>query len=128
MTDLVTANQTIFNFLSIFLIIVTLNDTQCVLHDWTDEECVKILKKCKEAITSKGKEGRVIIIDIVMESEKKDDESVETKLFFDMWMMVLVTGKERNEKEWAKLIFSAGFNDYKITPALGLRSIIEVYP
>ena len=77
---------------------------------------------------SKGKEGKVIIIDMVREDEKRDDESVETQLFFDMLMMVLVTGKERNEKEWAKLIFSAGFSDYKITPVLGLRSLIEIYP
>ena len=77
---------------------------------------------------SKGKEGKVIIIDMVREDEKRDDESVETQLFFDMLMMVLVTGKERNEKEWAELIFSAGFSDYKITPVLGLRSLIEIYP
>ncbi|CAJ1970735.1 unnamed protein product [Sphenostylis stenocarpa] len=99
-----------------------------VLHDWSDEECVNILKKCKEAMWKKGKEGKVIIIEMVMDNEKKDDESFETQLFFDMLMMVLVTGKERNEKEWFKLISSAGFNNYKITPVLGLKSLIEIYP
>ena len=89
---------------------------------------MKILKKCKEAIVSKGKEGKVIIIDMVIGNEKGDNESVETKLFYDMEMMVLVTGKERNEKEWAKLIFSAGFSNYTITAVLGSRSLIEVYP
>ncbi|KAK9192647.1 hypothetical protein WN944_003340 [Citrus x changshan-huyou] len=29
-----------------------------ILHDWNNEECVKILKKCKEAITSDGKKGK----------------------------------------------------------------------
>ena len=57
-----------------------------------------------------------------------DHESTETQLFFDMLMMVLVTGRERNQEEWAKLFFAAGFSDYKITPLLGLRSVIEVYP
>ncbi|RDX83178.1 Trans-resveratrol di-O-methyltransferase, partial [Mucuna pruriens] len=100
-----------------------------ILHDWNDEQCVKILKKSKEAIIkSKGKEQKVIIIDMVMESEKEDYESIETQLFIDMVVMVLYPGKERSEKEWAKLIFSAGFSDYKITPVLGLRSLIEVYP
>ncbi|KAK9131977.1 hypothetical protein Scep_011505 [Stephania cephalantha] len=30
-----------------------------VLHDWSDEECVKILKRCREAISSKerGRKG-----------------------------------------------------------------------
>ena len=45
-----------------------------------------------------------------------------------MVMMVLVKGKERTEKEWAKLFLDAGFSDYKITPILGLRALIEVYP
>ncbi|XP_062152708.1 probable O-methyltransferase 3 [Alnus glutinosa] len=99
-----------------------------ILHDWNDEECVKILQRCKEAITRNNKKGKVIIIDMMIESQKGDEESTETQLFFDMLMMVLVSGKERNKKEWAKLFFDAGFSDYKITPVLGLRSLIEVYP
>ncbi|KAF3445179.1 hypothetical protein FNV43_RR14873 [Rhamnella rubrinervis] len=78
-----------------------------ILHDWSDEESVKILRRCKEAITSKGKKGKVIIIDMMMENKKGDEESVETQFFFDMLMMVLVTGKERNEIEWAKLFTDA---------------------
>ncbi|AES98926.1 flavonoid O-methyltransferase-like protein [Medicago truncatula] len=99
-----------------------------ILHDWNDEECVKILRNCKDAIAKKGKEGKVIIIDMVVEKEKGNSESAKTQLFFDMLMMVLATGKERTKKEWVKLISSAGFNDYKITPVLGLRSVIEIYP
>ncbi|KAI5434985.1 putative O-methyltransferase 3, variant 2, partial [Lathyrus oleraceus] len=98
-----------------------------ILHDWNDKECVNILKKCKESLEKKGKEGKVIIIDIVLDT-KNTKETVETQLFFDMLMMVLLTGKERNEKEWVNLILSAGFSDYKITPILGLRSMIEIYP
>ncbi|KAL1325272.1 hypothetical protein AAHE18_13G149600 [Arachis hypogaea] len=103
-----------------------------ILHDWNDEKCIKILKKCKEAITrSKGRKGKVIVIDMVVDDEKSDgyNKSIETQLFFDMLMMVEVNGKERNEKEWANLIFSAGFSSYKINlSALGLRSLIEIFP
>ncbi|PON43707.1 O-methyltransferase COMT-type [Parasponia andersonii] len=104
-----------------------------ILHDWNDEESLKILLRCKEAITSKGnhKKGKVIIIDMVMRNKNEsddDDQSVETQLFFDMHMMVLLTGKQRNEEEWAKLFCDAGFSSYKITPILGLRSLIELYP
>ena len=99
-----------------------------ILHDWSDEECIKILKKCKESIPSKDEGGKVIIIDMNMEDQKEDDESVEAQLFLDMLMMVVLTGKERNEKEWAKLFSAAGYSNYKITPILGLRSLIEVYP
>uniref|UniRef100_M1D3K7 Resveratrol O-methyltransferase n=1 Tax=Solanum tuberosum TaxID=4113 RepID=M1D3K7_SOLTU len=37
-----------------------------ILHDWSDEECIKILKKCKEAIPRKEKGGKVFIIDMVL--------------------------------------------------------------
>ncbi|XP_044466399.1 probable O-methyltransferase 3 [Mangifera indica] len=99
-----------------------------ILHDWNDEECVKILKKCKEAISSNGKTGKVIIIDMLFEKKEKDDKSTETQLFFDMLMMLLLTGKERDEREWAKLFLDAGFTRYEVNPILGLRSLIELYP
>ncbi|CAB4273528.1 unnamed protein product [Prunus armeniaca] len=99
-----------------------------ILHDWGDEECVKILERCKEAITREGKKGKVIIVDMTVENKNTDKESGETQLFFDMLMMVLVKGRERNEKEWAKLFSDEGFRYCKITPCLGLRSLIEVYP
>ena len=104
------------------------------MHDWSDEESVKILKKCKEAISNKGNaKGKIIIIDMMVENKNNaivndDEDSYETQLFFDLEMMVLVTGRQRNEKEWAKLFQDAGFTNYKITPILGLRSLIEVYP
>lgn len=70
-----------------------------------------------------------MIVDmVVVENKKGDDESIETQLSFDMLMMILVKGRERTEKEWAKLFVDAGFRDYKISPILGLRSLIEVYP
>ncbi|XP_058005407.1 trans-resveratrol di-O-methyltransferase-like [Hevea brasiliensis] len=97
-----------------------------ILHDWSDEECVKILKRCKEAI--KGKGGKLIIIGMVIGNQKGNNDSIEAQFFFDMLMMVLVMGQERNEKEWATLFSDAGFSDYKIIPILDLRSIIKVYP
>ncbi|KAI8011790.1 putative O-methyltransferase 3 [Camellia lanceoleosa] len=119
------------------------NDKQWILHCWSDEECIKILKRCKEAIGSnKEKRGKLIIINMKVENQKAGDhdDSMETQLFFDMLMMILSTGRAKLlrfilrtiqfklEQEWAKLFFDAGFSDYKITPILGLTSLIEVYP
>lgn len=101
---------------------------QLVLHAYSDEDCVKVLKRCKEAISTKGKEGKVIIIDIVIGEKNENHVLTEAKLFFDMLMMVLVNGREREEKEWEKLFLEAGFSHYKITSIFGMRSLIEVYP
>ncbi|KAG5233297.1 6a-hydroxymaackiain methyltransferase family protein [Salix suchowensis] len=81
-----------------------------ILHDWGDEDCIKILEQCKQAITRNGKQkvGKVIIIDMVRENKNRDEAvSTETQLFFDLEMMVTLNGMERNEKEWAKLFFDA---------------------
>lgn len=99
-----------------------------ILHDWSDEECVKILKKCKEAIPSKENGGKVIIIDMIVGNNKEDHQQTETQLFNDLAMMVYLNGKERTEKEWEKLFLDAGYSGYKIVYELGLRSLIELYP
>lgn len=102
---------------------------KCVMHNWSDEDCVKILKRCREAIPTKdGKGGKVIILDMVIDNKKDEHDITETKLVSDILMMVLVGGRERNEKEWEKLFLEAGFSHYKITPIFGLRSLIEVFP
>ncbi|KAJ6828534.1 trans-resveratrol di-O-methyltransferase-like [Iris pallida] len=98
-----------------------------ILHDWGDRDCVKILKRCKEAIPSKENGGKVIIIDFVVGNNTSHQKSRMTQLCFDVLMMVLCGGVEREEEEWRNMFMEAGFAYYKITP-MGLRSVIEVYP
>jgi hypothetical protein len=80
------------------------------------------------AIAGKGKKGKIIIIDISIDEASDDRELTELQLHFDMVMMTLHNGKEREKKEWKKLIYDAGFSSYKITPICGFKSLIEVYP
>lgn len=70
----------------------------------------------------------MIIVDIIVDDEKQEQKATETKLFCDILLMTLLPDKERTEKEWAKLFAAVGLRNYKITPILGLRSVIEVFP
>ncbi|KAB1200567.1 Trans-resveratrol di-O-methyltransferase [Morella rubra] len=99
-----------------------------VLNNWGDEDCLKVLKKCREAISNNGNRGKVVIIDIVLNEKKDKHELTEAKLYFDLLMMIVVSGRQRYEKEWEKLFLEAGFSHYKIIPLFGLRSLVEVYP
>ncbi|XP_060188158.1 myricetin 7/4'-O-methyltransferase 2-like [Lycium barbarum] len=99
-----------------------------IMHDWSDEDCVKILKKCKESTPGRDKGGKLIIIDTVLESPKHDTELVRAQYNMDMMMLVCLAGKERTKKEWGKLFNEAGFNECRITSILGSRCLIEVYP
>ncbi|KAJ1700971.1 hypothetical protein LUZ63_000750 [Rhynchospora breviuscula] len=96
-----------------------------ILHDWSDVACLEILKKCKEAISSTENGGKVIIVDAVVGSPI---EYEETQLLFDMLMLAVHAGAEREEHEWKSLFTKAGFSSYKIVRTFGYISIIEVYP
>ncbi|KAK7362790.1 hypothetical protein VNO77_04912 [Canavalia gladiata] len=99
-----------------------------ILHNWSDDECIKILKNCKEAISSIGEGGKVIIIDVVINEKNDKHEITEVKLLFDIVMMTFHNGKERSEQDWKRLFVKSGFNHYKIFPTFGFRSLIELYP
>ena len=89
---------------------------------------MKLLKRCKEAIPSRENGGKVIIIDeVINTTDDVHPKHSETLLCFDIHMMVHTTRKHRTEEEWRKLFTEAGFKGYNIIPALGLRSIIEIY-
>ncbi|TVU39227.1 hypothetical protein EJB05_12635, partial [Eragrostis curvula] len=98
-----------------------------VFHDWGHEDCVKILKNCRKVLPPKEAGGKVIIMDIVLGADPLDSKRREMQVLFDLYVM-LVNGIERDEQEWKKIFLEAGFSNYKITPVLGIRSIIEVYP
>ncbi|CAL4924959.1 unnamed protein product [Urochloa decumbens] len=97
-----------------------------VMHDWGNDECIKILKNCKQAIPSSDAGGKVMIIDIVVGSTPSDIKLLETQILCDLDIMK-VGGVERDEQDWKKIFLEAGFRDYNIMP-LGLRSIIELFP
>jgi hypothetical protein len=100
---------------------------QTTLCDWGDDECIKILKNCKQAISPRDAGGKVIIMDVVVGYGQSNMKRLETQVMFDLVMMA-VNGVERDEQEWKEMFIEAGFKDYKIRPVAGVMSVIEVYP
>lgn len=100
-----------------------------VLHDWSDEACIDVLKKCKEAIPVES--GKVMIIDAVIdeEGEGEGDEFSRARLMLDMMMLaVSVKGRERSYKEWVRLLTAANFTRHSVHNIRALESVIEAYP
>uniref|UniRef100_A0A0C9S592 TSA: Wollemia nobilis Ref_Wollemi_Transcript_20423_1287 transcribed RNA sequence n=1 Tax=Wollemia nobilis TaxID=56998 RepID=A0A0C9S592_9CONI len=95
---------------------------KCVLHDWDDESCVKVLKKSYEATPHNGK---VLIVDAIIDG--KAGSLRQTVLSMDVLMMVYSTGgKERTEGELKELFERAGFKSYTVFKLPDLQSLIEV--
>ncbi|GAB2227888.1 hypothetical protein Droror1_Dr00009716 [Drosera rotundifolia] len=101
--------------------------SQWVLHDWSDDECIQILHKCKEAIPSD--KGKVIIVEAVVREIIDHDKLEHVRLMLDMVMMAHTSkGKERTFKEWEHVIHRAGFSRFVIKPIHAVQSIIVAYP
>ncbi|XP_006657087.1 acetylserotonin O-methyltransferase 1-like [Oryza brachyantha] len=99
-----------------------------ILHDWSDDDCVKILERCKEAIPERKAGGKVIIMEMVRGSGPQASKIKEMEAIQNMFMMY-INGKERDENELKKIFTAAGFSeDYKIMPVVGPFSLIEIYP
>ena len=100
---------------------------QRILHKWTDESCIEILRNCKKAIPEKT--GKLIIVDIVLQPDYHRDPLGDMRLTIDLVMLAVTSGgKERTEQEWKSLLEEGGFPRYKIIKIPALESIIEAFP
>lgn len=98
-----------------------------MLHNWSDNECVEILKRCKDAIPKDT--GKVIIMDAVIDEDGEGDEFTGARLGLDVTMMAnMFEGKERTYAEWAEIINKAGFRRHVVKNIKAIESIIEAYP
>ncbi|KAK9735447.1 hypothetical protein RND81_04G205900 [Saponaria officinalis] len=96
-----------------------------ILHDWDDNECMRILKNSRKAVPEKT--GKVIIFEqlVQQEGEGKMDDIVFAS---DLEMIAhFGGGKERSEAQCKTLLLSAGFPRYRVISTPGLPSIIEAF-
>ncbi|XP_059456104.1 cathecol O-methyltransferase 1-like [Corylus avellana] len=79
-----------------------------ILHDWSDEQCLKLLKNCYEATP---KDGKVIVVDAVLPIVHEISTCVKSNCQMDVLMMCQNPGgKERTEAEFMALATKAGFS------------------
>ncbi|KAG6411986.1 hypothetical protein SASPL_124643 [Salvia splendens] len=95
-------------------------------HDRSDDECVHVLTKCREAVPKET--GKVIIAEAVI-VEGEEDKYSDVKLALDMVMMAHTEkGKERTLEEWDCVIKRAGFSSYTVKHIGSIFSIIVACP
>ncbi|KAK5776236.1 hypothetical protein PVK06_044195 [Gossypium arboreum] len=82
-----------------------------VLHDWSDEKCLRLLNNCHKAIPNNGK---VIVVDSVVLVMAESTPSAKATFLLNMLMMTQSPGgKERKREEFVALATKAGFNNVK---------------
>jgi hypothetical protein len=92
-----------------------------VLHDWTDEEALLILRNCRRAV---AKEGKLLIIEAIV---PPGDAPHHSKLI-DLLMLTVTGGVERSADEFAALLAAANFRLSRVLPTATHQSIVEAIP
>ncbi|KAK9130295.1 hypothetical protein Sjap_010782 [Stephania japonica] len=79
-----------------------------VLHNWSDEQCLTILKKCYEALHPD--EGKVIVVETIIPAAPDPNNATRLSYIYDLMMMTFNPNvKERTEEEFEALAKKSGF-------------------
>ena len=89
-----------------------------VIHDWTDEQAIKILRNCRDAVAD---DGKVLIAEAIV-STGNDYNPIKT---LDAVMLVVTGGCERTEEAFAKLFAAAGLRLDRVVATSRPISILE---
>jgi hypothetical protein len=91
-----------------------------ILHDWSDDQALRILRRCREAMSA---QSRLVIMDAVVPNGNTMDFSKVSDI-----MMMILGGRERSEEEFKALLQQAGFKLENVTLTPGVLTIVEASP
>jgi len=92
-----------------------------IVHDWDDERALRILRNCRAAMLQ---DAVVLLVESVFPEHGRPSLSA----LFDVYLMVLLTGRERTEEQYRVLLGAAGLRLTKVTPLLDRECVIEARP
>jgi SAM-dependent methyltransferase len=92
-----------------------------ILHDWPDDDAVRILRRIREVLPP---DGRVLVVDAVVGPPGEDPLSK----FLDLVMLVSAGGRERTQPEWEDLLSRADLQLVTTSWASPTRFVLEAAP
>lgn len=93
-----------------------------VLHDWSDEDCIRILRNCRAAMSS---ESRLLIVDQILEPDPTRGRP--TSYLVDTQMMAMFgSARERTKNEFDEILVASDLAALRLIPTSSPVWIIEV--
>jgi hypothetical protein len=92
-----------------------------IIHDWSEDQCLTILRNCRKAMKPSG---RLLIVEMVLPA---GDVPHPGKML-DMVMLVVPGGQERTQAEYEALLAKAGFRLERVVPTESAVSVVEAFP
>jgi O-methyltransferase domain/Dimerisation domain len=89
-----------------------------ILHDWSDADCVRILKTIQAAAKPGSK---LLAVEAIVEKSSEP----QFAMTLDIWMLAHLRGKERTRTEWQNLLNAGGFRLSRTIPTTSFVSVIE---
>lgn len=93
-----------------------------VLHNWDDERCKTILRRCREAMRP---DARVLVVERVVPQSLGTGPADRDVARSDLTMLAALTGRERTRVEFDRLFASAGLRLIRATATAGTTAVIE---
>jgi hypothetical protein len=92
-----------------------------VLHDWADNDCLRILRACRAAMPS---DARLLIIERMLEPDPAQGDPME--YLIDVQMMAMFgNARERTRAEFDALLEASGFHVARLVTTPSAVSILE---
>jgi O-methyltransferase/methyltransferase family protein len=96
-----------------------------VLHDWDDERCLAILRRCRDAMPGAA---RLLVVE-VLAPERPTGSLLDAVIAgSDLNMLLMAGGRERTEAEYRRLLESAGFDVTRVVATPSMLSAVEAKP
>lgn len=92
-----------------------------ILHDWPEPQALQILTNIR---ASMGPDSKLLIMEFVL---PENDKQHVGKLI-DLWLMLLIGGRERTASQYADLLARAGLRLERVVQTASTISIVEARP
>ncbi|WP_172381764.1 methyltransferase [Streptomyces sp. MNP-20] len=89
-----------------------------ILHDWQDEQCVRLLRACRRALAPGG---RILVVDAVIAPDNRPHQAKD----LDLLMMASLVGRERTHEDFRAVLTEAGLRLTRVVPTPTVLSIVE---
>ncbi|MED6208510.1 hypothetical protein PIB30_045730 [Stylosanthes scabra] len=96
-----------------------------ILHDWGEEECLKILRNCFKAIPN---DGKVIVVETILPIVPEPTSFAKNAFKYDIVMMTQMPGGiERTKKDFMDLANGSGFSGIRFVCCISSFWVMEFY-
>jgi hypothetical protein len=102
-----------------------------ILHDWSDEDAVRILRACRSSVDIRG---RLLVVEVISPDvatlSQPSGRGVGDPFALDMQMLLLTGGRERSRAEFEALLATSGYELITVHAVRSTRgaSVLEARP